>query len=37
MSHRATVAALAARGLASRSGGAFNQTQVARMLARAAT
>ncbi len=36
MSHRAIVAALAARGLASRAGGALSQTQVARILARAA-
>ncbi len=33
MSHRSIVAALAARGLVSRSGGAFGQTQAARMLA----
>jgi DNA invertase Pin-like site-specific DNA recombinase len=34
MSQRAIVAVLAARGLVSRSGGPFNQTQVARMLAK---
>jgi DNA invertase Pin-like site-specific DNA recombinase len=37
MSQSAIVSALAARGLVSRSGGAFNQTQVSRMLAKAAT
>lgn len=34
MSHRGIVAALAARGLVSRAGRAFGQTQIARMLAR---
>ncbi len=34
LSQRAIVASLAGRGLVSRSGGAFNQTQVARMLAK---
>jgi site-specific DNA recombinase len=36
MSHRSIVRALAVRGLVSRSGGPFGQTQVARMLTRAA-
>jgi hypothetical protein len=36
LSHRAIVAELAVRGLVSRTGGAFNQTQVARMLAKVA-
>lgn len=36
MSQRAVVIALADRGLVSRSGGAFNQTQVARMAAKSA-
>jgi DNA invertase Pin-like site-specific DNA recombinase len=34
MSHRGIVAALASRGLVSRSGGAFSKTQVTRMLAK---
>jgi DNA invertase Pin-like site-specific DNA recombinase len=36
LSHRGIVAALASRGLVSRAGRSFGQTQVARMLARAA-